>query len=406
MNICNHEGIHSLSGNENWTQITAHSQKRFPSHRSKSPLTVITTNRFEALHNLDKELTKQTNATKKKSHKSNATTQGQRVKESISLRTNRHKKKEEVLPVFVIPVLVNGCVPCNTPSKVSTSGMSAVNSSDCEIEKQTVNKNTSLVQIPLNQNIKHTISLIGDSQVRDCAVKIKENLNKSFNVMGFVKPRADINILPSSVELMVKSLTHNDVIVFSGGTKDIGKNNCKEGLRKILNFIKTNSHTNIVLLTVPHRYDLESWACVNGEIKVYNRKLEKCVKCLKHVVLLHHDQSRALYTRHGLHLNKSGKNVLARNVALTCSQIFHRDIKPIYLPWKENNNNSDNETHIWSLWSIQGSGFPMHCDLYVVYCTPLLNFKPAAIPSRHWCYARSTRPRTVVPSYSPFLFPR
>jgi hypothetical protein len=41
---------------------------------------------------------------------------------------------------------------------------------------------------------------------------------------GFVKPGADINILSSSVESMVKSLT-NDVITFSGGTKDTGKNN-------------------------------------------------------------------------------------------------------------------------------------------------------------------------------------
>jgi hypothetical protein len=123
---------------------------------------IRTTNRFKALHNLDKEQMKQTNVTKKKSHKSNAATQGQRVKEFISLRANRHKNKEEVLPVFDIPVLVNGCVPCNTPSKVSTSGMSEVNSSDNEREKQKVNKNASLVQIPLTKNIKHTILLIGD----------------------------------------------------------------------------------------------------------------------------------------------------------------------------------------------------------------------------------------------------
>jgi hypothetical protein len=77
-----------------------------------------------------------------------------------------------VLPAFDIPVLVNGCVPGNTPSKVSTSGTSAVNSSDCEIEKQTVNKNARLVQIPINKNTKHTILLIGDSHIRDCAEKI------------------------------------------------------------------------------------------------------------------------------------------------------------------------------------------------------------------------------------------
>jgi hypothetical protein len=100
----------------------------------------------------------QTNMTKKKIHTSNATTQGRRAKEAISLSAKSHKNKEEVMPVFDIPVLVSGCVPSNTPSKVSTSGMYAVNSSDCEIEKQTVNKNTSLVQIPINQNIKHNFT--------------------------------------------------------------------------------------------------------------------------------------------------------------------------------------------------------------------------------------------------------
>jgi hypothetical protein len=65
-NIYNHkEGIYSLSRNENWTQVTVHSHnKRDPSNPSKSPSTEIrTTNRFEVLHNLDKELIKQTNTT-------------------------------------------------------------------------------------------------------------------------------------------------------------------------------------------------------------------------------------------------------------------------------------------------------------------------------------------------------
>jgi hypothetical protein len=39
------------------------------------------------------------------------------------------------------------------------------------------------------------------------------------------------------------------VIVFSGGTKDTGKNNSKKGLRNILSLVKTNIHTNIDLLT-------------------------------------------------------------------------------------------------------------------------------------------------------------
>jgi hypothetical protein len=75
--------------------------------------------------------------------------------------------------------------------------------------------------------------------------------------MGFVKLGANINNLSASAKKIVQSLTHNDLIIFSGGTKG-GENNPKEGLRNILNFVKTNSPINIVLLTVPHRYDLTS----------------------------------------------------------------------------------------------------------------------------------------------------
>ncbi|PNF38678.1 hypothetical protein B7P43_G18384, partial [Cryptotermes secundus] len=148
-------------------------------------------------------------------------------------------------------------------------------------------------------------------------------------VIGFVMPGADISNLSTTAVSMVESLTLNDVIVFSGGTKETGKNDSREALRNILNFIKTNSHTNIVLLNIPHRYDLENWSCVNDEIKVFNRKLVKC--------------TTALFTRHGLHLNKMGKNVLVRNIALICTKIVYRDAKPIYLPWKEINNDHDNE---------------------------------------------------------------
>lgn len=69
----------------------------------------------------------------------------------------------------------------------------------------------------------------------------------------------------------------------------------------------------------------------------------KCTKGFKHVILLHHDLNRALFTRHGLHLNKMGNNVLVRNIALISTKIFYRDAKPTYLPWKAINNDHDNE---------------------------------------------------------------
>jgi hypothetical protein len=133
--------------------------------------------------------------------------------------------------------------------------------------------------------------------------------------MGIVKLRADINTLPSPAKKMVQSLTNNDVFIFSVGTEDI------------MQFVKTNTHTNIILLTEPHRYNLTSWSCINDEIKVYNRKLVRSIKCYKHVIVQNHDQNRDLYTRHGFRLNKLGKDILAKNIALTCSAIFHKDTK-------------------------------------------------------------------------------
>jgi hypothetical protein len=76
-NIYNHEEeIYSSSRYENWTHVATHLHKRDPSGPNKSPSTIIrTANRFEVLHNLDKEPANKTNKTKKKSHKPSVITQ-------------------------------------------------------------------------------------------------------------------------------------------------------------------------------------------------------------------------------------------------------------------------------------------------------------------------------------------
>jgi hypothetical protein len=72
----------------------------------------------------------------------------------------------------------------------------------------------------------------------------------------------------------MENLTDNDVLVFWGGTND-AQNNCHDGLRHVVNFVKSSSHTNIILMCVPHRYDLTNWSYVSSEVKTFNRKLEK-----------------------------------------------------------------------------------------------------------------------------------
>lgn len=81
----------------------------------------------------------------------------------------------------------------------------------------------------------------------------------------------------------------------------MGKNNAKMALKYITNFIKVNNHTNIIVLSVPHRHNVMESFCVNKEIRSFNRKLMKNVKTFKHTLVLEMD--REFFTPHGLHLN-------------------------------------------------------------------------------------------------------
>jgi hypothetical protein len=56
---------------------------------------------------------------------------------------------------------------------------------------------------------------------------------------------------------------------------DINKNEAKMGLRHLKNLVMDIQNTNILIVTVPHRYDLQELSCINNEISFFNRKLQK-----------------------------------------------------------------------------------------------------------------------------------
>jgi len=117
-------------------------------------------------------------------------------------------------------------------------------------------------------------------------------------------------------------LSKSDVLIFYGGVNNVGKNNSTKALQHIMDFIITNNHINIILVTVPPRYDLMQSSCVNSEIKSFNRKLKKMVKVYQYTSVLEMDNDRKLFTNHSLHLNCQGKEVLSKQiVSLTYSEL-------------------------------------------------------------------------------------
>jgi hypothetical protein len=116
----------------------------------------------------------------------------------------------------------------------------------------------------------HKVLIIDDSHIRNCAANIKYTIKDNFEVQGVVKPGAGANILANSVKNKVRSLSKNNIIVFCGVAIDVGRNNSSKALHQITNFITDNKHTNIILTTAPHTYDLTQDSCVNNEITSLN----------------------------------------------------------------------------------------------------------------------------------------
>jgi hypothetical protein len=113
------------------------------------------------------------------------------------------------------------------------------------------------------------IIILGDSYTRGCAQEVQHNLGHDFEVHGIVKPGANI-IIEIIVNISTKitgKLTKKDVVVVWGGTWDIGRNEMVKRLHQIINFVKNHNQTNVIVMSVTCRYDLEPKSCVNDEVK-------------------------------------------------------------------------------------------------------------------------------------------
>jgi len=62
-------------------------------------------------------------------------------------------------------------------------------------------------------------------------------------------------------------------VVLWGGANDVARNNSVVGMKHILDVLINSTHTNVILLSVPHRHDLINDLCVNREVKVFSRSL-------------------------------------------------------------------------------------------------------------------------------------
>jgi hypothetical protein len=111
---------------------------------------------------------------------------------------------------------------------------------------------------------EHKIVIIGDGHSRGYAGEVKNHLTTNFEVIGLIKSGVGAEIVVKYAMSDIVNLTKSDVVVFLGGSNDVGKNNFNTALKDILNFVKDNNNSNDLLLSVSCRHDVMDSSCVNS----------------------------------------------------------------------------------------------------------------------------------------------
>jgi hypothetical protein len=103
------------------------------------------------------------------------------------------------------------------------------------------------------------------------ANELQHRLGKSFEVQAIVKPGANIKEITNTLNSTVSSHTKKDVCIVWGGTRDIAKNEGENDLWQMKDFVTRQNHTNLVVINVLYRHDLQERSCANCSKKFQNK---------------------------------------------------------------------------------------------------------------------------------------
>jgi hypothetical protein len=206
-------------------------------------------------------------------------------------------------------------------------------------DRQKLEKSRSMTSLSKKnkKNKGHKVILIGDSHARECAQKISNYLGNSYEVTGYINPGTGLEVITHSARKELDHLTQKDVVIVCGGANNISKNESVKGLKCVTQFAQHRRHTNVIIMNAPHRFNLEESSCVNREVKLFNRKLTQIMKRYNHTEVIDMGSEREHYTKHGLHMNKKGKEYIARKTADNIKTLFaNQKLAPVTLEWNEN----------------------------------------------------------------------
>jgi len=93
------------------------------------------------------------------------------------------------------------------------------------------------------------------------------------------------------------------------------KNETRKAVNCIQRFVKKNNWTNLILMDVLHRHDLEQITYANMELEKYNRRIRKHMKVFENTEVIKFDLDRRGFIKHGELINAKRKELTAKRIA-------------------------------------------------------------------------------------------
>ncbi|RZF36672.1 hypothetical protein LSTR_LSTR016153 [Laodelphax striatellus] len=177
---------------------------------------------------------------------------------------------------------------------------------------------------PLGAKEHTNIRIWSDSHGRGLNRMLSKMLPTGVRCVSHVAPGAPLEVLMDGMlsKREIDSTKPDDFVVLVGGSNsfdsDVFSQDCIDGfIVKLMRVVNSYRHANLILTTIPYRYDLKESSMANVSIKRVNRVIRNipasCPDSSISVVSLW-TYYRSLHTAHGLHLNKRGKLKLVEEV--------------------------------------------------------------------------------------------
>lgn len=167
-----------------------------------------------------------------------------------------------------------------------------------------------------NKQYDKNLVLVADSQGRTCGSLLHEKLNaEKWGSEALVLPSATSEQVVEVASGKAKGLTNKDCLVILGGVNKVTNNsipNLEHKLDKLsLDLSKLSSPPTVVLVETPLRYDTKDNSSISAQNRLFRNQ---CVKNKWSYLAINSMLSRDEYTKHGLHLNNVGKEIICNLV--------------------------------------------------------------------------------------------